>query len=142
MANTLGGKEKAAIIIALITSLSGSLTSVLISQKASDKADSKSDLATVRMTYDLISPTVNNLIEEVQRLHDKVYGINHSSGGEDEDAGCPADTGKSEDVGVERIEVDCIEDKVEERRPLRIKKLPTFDSLMKAQEASDAATQE
>lgn len=141
----------ATVLVALITSMGGFATAV-VSLKTSS-----GNQVVVGASHDALAEQVNKLSEEVEKLHDYVYGINHQAGSEQESeeedlSACPPyDLGPE---GVEQEPLDAGMMSVEPTpppapappeppvvlpappqnvAPLRLKRVPMFQQMMEQQ---------
>jgi len=81
-------RNTAGVLVALITA-AGGLGTAAISLKATL---AKTDMEVTKAGYTALETRVNKIATAVEQIHDKVYGISHSAGGEAEDGGLPSES--------------------------------------------------
>lgn len=127
-------KNTAGVLVALITALGG-LGAAALSLKTSSE---KSDMTVVKASYETLARQVNKLSDEMERLHDHVYGVRHSAGGEPEpeysEACPPYDLGVDPklDAGTPAPAPPPAPVK-KEPEPLQLQRVPTFEQMMQQQ---------
>lgn len=129
-------KNTAGVIVAIITALSG-LGTAAVSLRTSQE---KTDLKVMQAGYDTLAEKVNKLSGVVEKLHDDMYGVRHSAGGEDE--GEDASSCPPYDAGVEPLDATMTLAPVVEpaplappapqgnTAPLQLERVPSFETLM------------